>query len=63
MAIHSSIIAWRILMVRGPWWATVYRVIKSQTHLKGLTTHAHEGHTNEGVEYSMVKDKLGDHIS
>ena len=49
-------------MVRGPWWATVYRVTKSQTCLKGLTTHVHEGHTNEGGEYSMLK-KLEDHIS
>ena len=50
-------------MVRGACWATVYRVTKSQTHLKGLTTHALEGHKNEGVEYLVVKEKLGDHIS
>ena len=31
MATHSSILAWRILMVRGAWWATVYGVTKSQT--------------------------------
>ena len=30
MATHSSILAWRILMDRGVWWATV---TKSQTRL------------------------------
>jgi len=28
---HSSILAWRIPMDRGAWWATVHRVAKSQT--------------------------------
>ena len=27
---HSSILAWRIPMDRGAWWATVHRVAKSQ---------------------------------
>ena len=31
MATHSSILAWRIPRDRGPWWATVYGVAKSQT--------------------------------
>ena len=31
MAIHSSILAWRIPMDRGAWCATVHRVAKSQT--------------------------------
>ena len=30
MATHSSILAWRILMNRGAWWATVHGVVKSQ---------------------------------
>ena len=34
MATHSSILAWRILMNRGAWWATVHRVTKSWTRLK-----------------------------
>ena len=29
MAAHSGILAWRILMDRGAWWATVYRVVES----------------------------------
>ena len=31
MATHSSILAWRIAMDRGAWWATVHGVVKSQT--------------------------------
>ena len=30
-------------MDRGTWWATVYRVAKSQTGLKRLSTHAQFG--------------------
>ena len=33
MAIHSSILAWRIPMNRGAWRATVHGVTKSQTRL------------------------------
>ena len=33
MATHSSILAWRIPMDRGAWWATVHGVTKSQTQL------------------------------
>ena len=31
IAPHSSILAWRIPMDRGAWWATVHRVAKSWT--------------------------------
>ena len=31
MATHSSILAWRIAMDRGDWWAIVHRVGKSHT--------------------------------
>ena len=31
LATHSSILAWRILMDGGAWWATVHGVAKSQT--------------------------------
>ena len=31
---HSSILAWRIPMDRGVWWAPVYRVAKSRTRLR-----------------------------
>ena len=33
MATHSSILAWRIPLDRGAWWATVYGVAKRQTQL------------------------------
>ena len=33
MATHSSILAWRIPMDRGAWWATVHEVTKSRTGL------------------------------
>ena len=32
MAIHSSILAWKIPMDREVWWATVHGVTKSQTY-------------------------------
>ena len=35
MAIHSSILAWRIPMNRGAWRATVHGVAKSRTRLSG----------------------------
>ena len=41
MATHSSILAWRIPMDRGPWQAAVHRVAKSQTPLKQLSMHVH----------------------
>ena len=33
MATHSSILAWRIPMDGGAWWATVHGVAKSWTQL------------------------------
>ena len=41
MATHSSILAWRIPMDRGAWWATVHGVTKSRTQLKQLSTTKH----------------------
>ena len=38
MTIHSSILAWRIPMDRGAWWATAHGVAKSQTRLSEHTT-------------------------
>ena len=38
MAIHSSILAWRIPMDRGSWWATVHGVAKSRTTTERLST-------------------------
>ena len=33
MATHSRILAWRIPMDKGAWWATVHGVAKSQIQL------------------------------
>ena len=38
MTTHSSILAWRILMDRGAWWATVHRIVKNWTRLKQLSS-------------------------
>ena len=37
MATHSSILAWRIPMDRGAWWATVHEVARSWTRLSDFT--------------------------
>ena len=37
MATHSIILAWRVPMDRGAWWATVHGVAKSQTWVKQLS--------------------------
>ena len=42
MATHSSILAWRVPMDRGAWWATVHNIAKSWTRLKQLRTHSHK---------------------
>ena len=39
MATHSSILAWRMPMDKGAWWATVHRAAKSRTLLS--TEHIH----------------------
>ena len=45
MATCSSILAWRIPMDRGDWWATVHGVAKSQTRLSAHAhTHTHTRH-------------------
>ena len=36
MATHSSIFAWKNLMDRGAWWASVHGVTKSQARLSDL---------------------------
>ena len=37
MATHSSILAWRIPVEGGAWWAIVHGVTKSQTRLSDFT--------------------------
>ena len=38
---HFSILAWRIPMDRGAWWAMVHRVAKSPTRLSDLAHRQH----------------------
>ena len=40
MATHSSILAWRVSVNRGAWWATVHGVAKSQTQLSSEAQHS-----------------------
>ena len=41
MATYSSILAWRIPVDRGAWWATVHGVTKSQTRPSDFTFTFH----------------------
>ena len=43
MVTYSNILAWRILMDRGAWKATVHGVTKSQTRLKQLSSSSMMG--------------------
>ena len=47
MAPYSSILARRMPMDKGAWWATVHGVAKSQTWLKRLTMHTHTADQRE----------------
>ena len=38
MATHSSILAWRVPMDRGAWWAAVHGATQSRTRLKQLSS-------------------------
>ena len=40
MATHCSILAWRIPMDRGAWWATVHGVTKCLTRLSNSAQHS-----------------------
>ena len=51
MATHSSILAWRIPMQRGAWWAAVHGVAKSQTR---LSDSAQNSMTNIGSQVVLV---------
>ena len=40
MATDPSILAWKIPMDRGAWWATAHGITKSQTRLSDLAQHS-----------------------
>ena len=66
MATHSSILAWRIPMDRGAWWAIVHGVTKSQTQLSnkapihGGSSHLHlKAHDKFlGINAAKIRDKV-----
>ena len=49
---HSSILAWKIPMDRGAWWATIHGVRKSQTRLSDF-------HFQKGYEFVMFRCTMG----
>ena len=63
MATHSRILAWRIPMDRGAWWATVHGVTKNQTWLSNTAQHGDlstEGtHLRELSNYSEDMNERG----
>ena len=48
MATHSSILAWRICMDGGAWWAVVRGVSESDTTEQLSTAHLKTGQVNAG---------------
>ena len=46
MAIHSSILDWRLPMDRGAWQGTVHGVAKSQTRLRDQAQHSTDTNNN-----------------
>ena len=58
MAIHSSILAWRIPMDRGTWWATDHGVAKSRTQLSNSAQHSTVHGTNRILGNMRENDPL-----
>ena len=58
MAIHSSILAWRIPMDRGAWWATVHGAIESD-----MTERLSTPSTASANTYSTASDSHNYHHS
>ena len=65
MATYSSILAWRIAMDRGVWWAKVHVVTKSQTRLSDWTElsipHLEEGMATHSsiLAWRIAMDRAG----
>ena len=57
IATHSSIVAWKILMDRGSWWATVHGVAKSQTGLSNYHNSKHAAYA-EATDLSPEKQNV-----
>ena len=56
MTTHFSVLAWRIPMDRGAWWATVHGVAKSQTQLSDQAqTVAHQAPPSMGFPRRILE--------
>ena len=63
MATHSTILACRIPMDRGAWWATVHGVVQSQIQLNQVNTHTHRTvfvHYKGKYNFNLKKVRLQD---
>jgi len=62
METHHSILAWKNPTDRGAWSATVQRVTKGLTRLKGLSMHAciEMGNTKKGAGGILLEGKVID---
>ena len=54
MAIHSSVLAWRIPGMGGAWWAAVYGVAQSRTRLKRLSSSRSSALTSHQVKETCM---------
>ena len=58
MATHSSILAWRIPMNRGAWWATVHGVAKSWTQRVTKHSTAWYWHKNGNINHRIENPEI-----
>ena len=74
MAAHSRIVAWRIPMERGAWWAIVYGVSESDTTEQLSMAHniplyhifihsSDNGHIGCFHEVAIAAMNIGEHVS
>ena len=55
MATHSRILAWRIPMDRGAWWATVHGVAESWTQLSNFLFHFHKDEIVKAIGANLAR--------
>ena len=57
MITYSSILAWRMPMDKGAWWATVHGVAKNQTRLSDWAQHSMYTHMRTHTLYTCIDDE------
>ena len=55
MAMHSSVLVWRIPGTGGAWWAAIYGVAQSRTRLKRLSSNSSSSRTESKLEVASVR--------